>query len=319
MPQHCLESSWAQKKTSVASNRTQLNQSWMCFQEQGKHTDPSLCIKHPPQHKIMFFLLIKLTVTSHPSSQTRSQPKPLAECVSYVSKGVQVVVGEFEFLEGHQLPHPVSSRGRGVGVHVQPAWHGWLGLPSHHPETEGTDGITLAQPGHGRAFCAWTHPHQPSRQPWGDALGHGDLEWLLPLMGVFGIPVSASQAGRVTPSLLPQGISLGQCLHIVTVGILFKQENLAGFLEAFKDLSAEGDGPAQLPGESTCGQEWDWCGCTLHSQAGLPQPFPVGRGCFPLPAAPLAPHHPQLSWTQGPAMRHHSMATPSLLRIVLLL
>lgn len=99
----------------------------------------------------------------------------LAECLSYVSKGIQVVVGEFELLEGHQLPHPVGSRGRGVGVHVQPARHGRLGLPGHHPENRGdtlwqwgfTHSITLPQPGHGRAFCPWAHPSNPPASPGG--------------------------------------------------------------------------------------------------------------------------------------------------------
>lgn len=50
-----------------------------------------------------------------------------------MSERVQVVVCELELLEGNQLPHPMSSCGGGVGVHVQPAWHGGLGFASHHP------------------------------------------------------------------------------------------------------------------------------------------------------------------------------------------
>lgn len=52
---------------------------------------------------------------------------------TYMSKGVEVVVGEFEFLEGNQLPHPVGTGGRGIGVHVQPPGHGRLCLPRHGP------------------------------------------------------------------------------------------------------------------------------------------------------------------------------------------
>lgn len=50
-----------------------------------------------------------------------------------MSEGVEVVVGEFELLEGHQLPHPVRSGGGGVGVHVEAAGHGRLCLPRHGP------------------------------------------------------------------------------------------------------------------------------------------------------------------------------------------
>lgn len=46
---------------------------------------------------------------------------------------VQVVVGELEFLEGDQLPHPVRSRGRGVRVHIKTAGHGRLRFAGHGP------------------------------------------------------------------------------------------------------------------------------------------------------------------------------------------
>ena len=53
---------------------------------------------------------------------------------TYVSERVQVVVGQFQLLEGDQLPPPVRPRGRRVRVHVEPAGHGGLCLPGHRPE-----------------------------------------------------------------------------------------------------------------------------------------------------------------------------------------
>ena len=41
--------------------------------------------------------------------------------MSYMSKRVQVVIGELEFVERHQLPHPVESCARRIGVDVQSA------------------------------------------------------------------------------------------------------------------------------------------------------------------------------------------------------
>lgn len=250
-------------------------------------------------------------------------PKSHAERLSYVSKGIQVVVGEFELLEGHQLPHPVGSCGWGVGVHIQPARHGRLGLPSHHPENRGDRWHHPGTAWMWKSFLSLESSQQPSCQPWGDAAGHGNSGRLLPLMVVFGILVLVSQAGRVTPSLLPQRISLRQCLlHMGIVETLFKEEKTCLGFSSLQRPFCKGRWPCT--GESTGGQEQGWL--TLPRQAGLPQPVPGGRGWFPLwscsqhpSAAPLAPHHQQLSWTQGPAMRHHLMATPSLLHIVLLL
>lgn len=48
-------------------------------------------------------------------------------------KWVQVVVGELEFLEGDQLPHPVRSGGRRIRVHVETARHGGLRFARHRP------------------------------------------------------------------------------------------------------------------------------------------------------------------------------------------
>lgn len=50
---------------------------------------------------------------------------------TYVSERVQVVVGQFELLEGDQLPHPVRAGGGRVRVHVESAGHGRLCLPGH--------------------------------------------------------------------------------------------------------------------------------------------------------------------------------------------
>lgn len=52
---------------------------------------------------------------------------------TYMPKRVQVVVGELEFLEGDELPHPMRPCGWRVRVHVQTARHGWLRFPRHGP------------------------------------------------------------------------------------------------------------------------------------------------------------------------------------------
>ena len=61
---------------------------------------------------------------------------------TYVSERVQVVVGQFQLLEGHELPHPVRARRRRVRVHVQPPGHGGLGLPRHRPGGAHTDTVS---------------------------------------------------------------------------------------------------------------------------------------------------------------------------------
>lgn len=48
-------------------------------------------------------------------------------------KWVQVVVGELEFLEGDELPHPMRPSGRRVRVHVEAARHGGLRFARHRP------------------------------------------------------------------------------------------------------------------------------------------------------------------------------------------
>jgi hypothetical protein len=52
---------------------------------------------------------------------------------TYVSKRVQVVVGEFELLEGDKLSHPVGSGCWGVRVHVKAPRHGRLCFASYGP------------------------------------------------------------------------------------------------------------------------------------------------------------------------------------------
>lgn len=50
---------------------------------------------------------------------------------THMAEGVQVVVGQFEFLEGDKLFGPVSSRCRRVGMNVQSTWNSWIRLPTH--------------------------------------------------------------------------------------------------------------------------------------------------------------------------------------------
>lgn len=55
---------------------------------------------------------------------------------TYVSERVQVVVGQFQLLEGDQLPHPVRACGGRVRVYIEPPGHGRLCLPGHRPESQ---------------------------------------------------------------------------------------------------------------------------------------------------------------------------------------
>lgn len=52
---------------------------------------------------------------------------------TYMPKGVQVVVGELQFLEGDKLPHPVCSSCRGIWVHIEAAGHGRFGFAGNGP------------------------------------------------------------------------------------------------------------------------------------------------------------------------------------------
>jgi len=51
----------------------------------------------------------------------------------YVSLVVQLIVGEFEFVEADHLPHPGVSRGQRVWVDVDPWRHGGVCISCHHP------------------------------------------------------------------------------------------------------------------------------------------------------------------------------------------
>lgn len=51
-----------------------------------------------------------------------------------MSKWVQVVIGEFELLERHELAAPVRPGGRRVRVDVEPARHRGLCLPCYRPK-----------------------------------------------------------------------------------------------------------------------------------------------------------------------------------------
>ena len=50
-----------------------------------------------------------------------------------MSKGVQVVVGEFELLERDKLAAPVRPGRGGVRMDVEPPGHGGLCLPRYRP------------------------------------------------------------------------------------------------------------------------------------------------------------------------------------------
>ena len=52
---------------------------------------------------------------------------------THVSIVVHDVVGQFEFVEGHDLLGPLSATARGVGVHVDAAGHVRVSLAGHDP------------------------------------------------------------------------------------------------------------------------------------------------------------------------------------------
>ena len=69
---------------------------------------------------------------------------------THMPKWVQVVVGELEFLEGDELPHPMSPRGRRVRVHVEAARHGGFRFARHRPRPRrGATRLDLAPRGAG--------------------------------------------------------------------------------------------------------------------------------------------------------------------------
>lgn len=52
---------------------------------------------------------------------------------THMPKRIEVVVGEFEFLEGDELSHPVRACGWRVGMHIEPAGHCGFCLSCHWP------------------------------------------------------------------------------------------------------------------------------------------------------------------------------------------
>lgn len=54
-------------------------------------------------------------------------------CCTYMSLVVQLVVGQFELVEAHHLPHPRLSRGWRVRVDVDSGRHGGVCVPGNHP------------------------------------------------------------------------------------------------------------------------------------------------------------------------------------------
>lgn len=46
---------------------------------------------------------------------------------------VQVVVGQLQLVEGYGLFHPVRTRGRGIRVDVEPAWHVRFSFAGDYP------------------------------------------------------------------------------------------------------------------------------------------------------------------------------------------
>lgn len=59
-----------------------------------------------------------------------------------MAKGIQVVVGELQLLEGNELAAPVRTGSGGIWVHVEPSGHCGFCLPRHRPaeETRGHQG-----------------------------------------------------------------------------------------------------------------------------------------------------------------------------------
>lgn len=153
--QRCLETSQAENKRSVASGRS-------CLLARGSQQSPCSSrstLPHPTTSEQVPLPVVKPTGSPPPAPpfahvRYRGPPQAstLAGLISYMPEGIQVVVGEFQLLEGHQLPHPVRARGRRVGVDVEPSRHGRLCLASHHPANRG---YKLHHPGtaHVTAFC----------------------------------------------------------------------------------------------------------------------------------------------------------------------
>lgn len=65
----------------------------------------------------------------HPKTLSRS-PSPQG---SHMAMGVQRAVGELNTMEGHRLPHPVGTCGRGVGVNVDTVRQAGLSFAARLP------------------------------------------------------------------------------------------------------------------------------------------------------------------------------------------
>ena len=53
--------------------------------------------------------------------------------ITHMSLLIEVVIGEFEFMECARLLHPVGAGRRGVGMDVEPAGHVGFCLTRHYP------------------------------------------------------------------------------------------------------------------------------------------------------------------------------------------
>ncbi len=53
--------------------------------------------------------------------------------ITYMAVLVQIIVGQFQFMECHHLLHPNCPSGRTVRMDVQPTGHVRFGLSGHHP------------------------------------------------------------------------------------------------------------------------------------------------------------------------------------------
>lgn len=60
----------------------------------------------------------------------------LKQPYTYVSEGIEVVVGQLKLLERDKLPHPMRSCGGGVGVDVEPPGHRRLCFPCDGPKPQ---------------------------------------------------------------------------------------------------------------------------------------------------------------------------------------
>lgn len=190
-------------------------------------------------------------------------------------------------------------------MHVQPPRHGRLCLPGHHPaNTAVTDCVTLAavtSPDTGERFVLELNPATlPPALGEGCAGARRGSERLLLLMGVSGLLVSVFQASRAIPSLLPRGISLGQCLYMAIELASVKEEISFGFLERVKPSKAilQWEMVSHTsPGEGTWEQELGTGGgAPSAAMQGSRSPQPGGssggKGLLPAPELRVGPSYP---------------------------